>query len=244
MILPGFSPQSASGGENYSLVSGGSHSRTPGGRRRFLSALRCSVVTSQTASVFGIAGGAGFCHGAPNSSLAHESLGDLMSVNSSDKTLLYVEDDHGAIGLFAMATERVGVVFKTQIAKNLEEAFDVLKEQPKPMAILLDYSLGKFSAGDLLRWMRGRPDCAPIEVAILSGLDSEWQVKEAYEAGADYYLVKPSHFPELVEIVERINNGFRRPSKNLFLYQLVGSRAYREPMEITRAARSLRRRTD
>ena len=57
------------------------------------------------------------------------------------------------------------------------------------MAVLLDSSLGRFKGTDLLRWMQGSPQYSQTEVAVFSALDSERQVTESYDAGADYYLV-------------------------------------------------------
>ena len=74
------------------------------------------------------------------------------------------------------------------------------------------------------------PNIRRREVAVFSGLDSERQVAESYDAGADYYIVKPTAFESLVDVVDRINRGFLRPSKNLFLYPLVTSPSYRPPL--------------
>ena len=73
------------------------------------------------------------------------------------------------------------------------------------------------------------------EVAVFSGLDSERQVAESY-------LVKPAAFESLVDIADRINHGFVRPSKNLFLYPLVTSPAYRPPIGVAGIYDAMRQR--
>jgi DNA-binding response OmpR family regulator len=156
-----------------------------------------------------------------------------MKFDADAKTLLYVEDESDAVQLFQTAMQQVGAAFQLKVAAGLEAAFMVLDHaSARPMAVLLDYTLGRFKGTDLLRWMRGRPEYLQIEVAVFSGLDSERQVAESYKAGADYYLVKPTGFESLIDVVDRINRGFLRPSKNLFLYPLVTSPAYRPPLGV------------
>jgi DNA-binding response OmpR family regulator len=172
-----------------------------------------------------------------------KSLVRRMLENCRDRVLLYVEDDGEAVALFETAMRQCRPVFNLQIADGLEDAFHFLdRKQVKPMAVLLDFSLGKFKGSDLLRWMRARPQLSDLEVAVFSGLDSERQIKECYGAGADYYLVKPNSFSILLDIVDRVDRGFRQPAKNLFLYPLVMSPAYREPVTNSMIQRAWRKR--
>ena len=156
-----------------------------------------------------------------------------MKFDADAKTLLYVEDEPEAVQLFQVAMEQVGAVFQLEAAAGLEAALMVLdRAAARPMAVLLDFTLGRFKGADLLRWMRGRPEYSQTEVAVFSGLDSGRQVAESYDAGADYYIAKPAAFESLVDVVDRINRGFLRPSKNLFLYPLVTSPSYRPPLGV------------
>ncbi len=166
-----------------------------------------------------------------------------MKFDANAKTLLYVEDEPEAVQLFQTAMQSVGAVFQLEAAAGLEASFMVLdRATARPMAVLLDHTLGGFKGTDLLRWMRGRPEYFHTEVAVFSGLDSERQVVESYNAGADYYLAKPTAFESLVDIADRINRGFLRPSKNLFLYPLVASPAYRPPRGVAGIYDALRPR--
>ena len=166
-----------------------------------------------------------------------------MRFDADAKTLLYVEDEPEAVELFQTAMQQVGAGFQLEAAAGLEAAFMVLgRDAARPMAVLLDFSLGRFKGADLLRWMRGRLEYSQTEVAMFSGLDSERQVIESYDAGADYYVVKPTGFESLVDVVDRINRGFLRPSKNLFLYPLVTSPGYRPPIGVAGIYDAMRRR--
>ena len=146
-------------------------------------------------------------------------------------TLYYVEDDADAVALFYTAMRRLKAGFRLEIATGLEQAFDYFAGlRARPLAILLDHVLGQFDGDDLLRWMRQQPELAKIEVAVFSGDDQEARVASCYTAGANYFVMKPNSFTELLHIVQSIDEGFRRPSKNLFLYPLVGSAWYRPPV--------------
>jgi DNA-binding response OmpR family regulator len=145
-------------------------------------------------------------------------------------TLYYVEDDADAVALFYTAMRRVKAGFRLEIATGLEQAFDHFAGlRARPMAVLLDHVLGQFEGNDLLRWMRQQPGLAKIEVAVFSGDDGEARIANCYKAGANYFVMKPNSFTELVHIVQSLDQGFRKPSKNLFLYPLVGSVWYRPP---------------
>ena len=146
-------------------------------------------------------------------------------------TLYYVEDDADAVALFFTAMHRLKAGFRLEVATGLEQAFDYFAGlRARPLAVLLDHALGEFDATDLLRWMRQQPELAKIEVAVFSGNHHETRVASSYKTGANYFVMKPNSFTELLHIVQSIDDGFRKPSKNLFLYPLVGSAWYRPAM--------------
>src|SRR5688500_13123372 len=166
-----------------------------------------------------------------------------MTLDPDPKTLLYVEDDPEAVLLFQRAMKNVGATFQLEATPGLEAALMVLdRAKAAPMAVLLDHTLGRFKGTDLLRWMRGKSEYLLTEVAVFSGLDSQRQVIDSYDAGADYYLLKPTQFESLMDIADRINRGFTRPSKNLFLYPVVTSPCYRPPLAPARMYGALHRR--
>ena len=136
--------------------------------------------------------------------------------NPAASTLLYVEDDADARLLFEMATNAANAQFCLRFAESVSETRAYLagvggygdrRRFPLPRAILLDYALAAESAVALLRWMR-QTEGVETEVAIFSTSDTENQVRQCYAAGADYYLVKPTDYSRLVELVRVIDRGF------------------------------------
>jgi len=136
--------------------------------------------------------------------------------NPAASTLLYVGDDAGARVLFEMATSAASAQFRLRFAESVSEGRAYLagagrygdrRRFPLPVAILLDFALATNSAAELLRWMRQTQGVA-TEVAIFSTSDGENQIRECYAAGADYYLVKPTDYSRLVELVRVIDRSF------------------------------------
>ena len=140
----------------------------------------------------------------------------VSACNPATSTLLYVEDDPDARLLFEMATTAASAQFRLRFAASVSEAeaylageggFGDRRRFPQPGAILLDFALAADSAVEVLRWMR-QTQGLETEVAIFSTSDAEDTIRQCYAAGADYYLVKPSDYSRLVELVRVIDRGF------------------------------------
>ena len=136
--------------------------------------------------------------------------------NPGTSTLLYVEDDPDARLLFEMAGNAANARFRLRFAESVGETraylageggFGDRRRFPLPAAILLDFALAADSAVEVLRWMR-QTEGLETEVAIFSTSDTENQIRQCYAAGADYYLVKPTNYSRLVELVRVIDRGF------------------------------------
>jgi CheY-like chemotaxis protein len=56
---------------------------------------------------------------------------------------------------------------------------------------------------DVLRWMRENSERAVIPTIVLSSSNSPDDVKAAYQLGANAYLVKPTRFDDLQEMLTR-----------------------------------------
>ena len=147
--------------------------------------------------------------------------------NPGASTLLYVEDDADARLLFEMATNAANAQFRLRFAESVSEARAYLTGEgygdgrrfPLPSAILLDFALAADSAVELLQWMR-RTQGLDTEVAIFSTSDAENQIRQCYAAGADYYLVKPTDYSRLVELVSVIDRGFHSNGRHR-LFRIV-----------------------
>jgi DNA-binding response OmpR family regulator len=173
----------------------------------------------------------------PRTLVLRERTHMLPLCHPSTSTLLCVEDDADARLLFEMAVNAAKAQFHFRFAEGVNEAKAYLTGEadyadrqrfPLPDAILLDFTLGADSALDLLYWM-DQTECAQTEVAIFSASDAESQIKQSYAAGADYYLVKPTHYPRLVELVSIIDCCFHANSRQR-LFRVVTLPEFRRSM--------------
>ena len=122
----------------------------------------------------------------------------------NDKNLLLLEDSdefiENAIALFNM------FVKKTFVAKNIEEAFEILKNQ-KIDLIISDIHLKNESVLDFIEKFRLTNNEIPI--LVLSGYKDEDLLLKAMTLNLSGYLIKPIHFKVLMEAFEKCKNKIK-----------------------------------
>jgi CheY-like chemotaxis protein len=129
-------------------------------------------------------------------------------------TILQVEDDTNDVFLLKHAMKKAGMANPMQVASDGQEAMDYLKgvgkfadrEQfPLPGLVLLDLKLPYVMGLDVLKWIRQRPETAPV-VIILSASAEEEDIATAYALGANAFLTKPSEAGKLEGMVRAIKD--------------------------------------
>jgi CheY-like chemotaxis protein len=73
---------------------------------------------------------------------------------------------------------------------------------PLPCLLLLDLNMPRKSGLEVLGWVRAHAALAALPVVILTASSQESDVRNAYAAGANGYLVKPRKTDELLAIVK------------------------------------------
>jgi DNA-binding response OmpR family regulator len=121
--------------------------------------------------------------------------------------LLVVEDEHELATLMRGTLERAG--FAVDLAPDLTQARDHLG-LVRYDALVLDLALPDGDGLSLLR--RLRANGATVAVLVLTARDGPEDRVTGLDAGADDYLVKPFHMPELVA---RVRALLRRPNAAL-----------------------------
>jgi CheY-like chemotaxis protein len=79
-------------------------------------------------------------------------------------------------------------------------------QYPLPAFILLDLKLPGMHGLRLLRWIRSKKDLRLIPVVVLTNSADAADVRAAYEAGANSYLVKPADRTEIYRVVKIIQD--------------------------------------
>jgi CheY-like chemotaxis protein len=129
--------------------------------------------------------------------------------------VLLIEDEKTDVILISEAFERAGVQNPILSVSHGDEALALLEgvgeykdrtKYPLPAFILLDLKIPGMHGLQLLKWIRSRKDLRVIPVVILTNSADPTDIKSAYEAGANSYLLKPGDRKEIWRIVELIQN--------------------------------------
>lgn len=117
--------------------------------------------------------------------------------------LLVVDDEHDLAALIGRALERAG--FAVDVAPDLAQTRDHLAVA-RYDSVILDLSLPDGDGLSLLRHLRSSGSTVPV--LVLTARDAPEDRVTGLDAGADDYLVKPFHMPELIA---RVRALLRRP---------------------------------
>lgn len=146
--------------------------------------------------------------------------------------ILVVEDEPNLLEMLVTHLRQAG--FAVDAAPDGEEGLYLGGEYPIDLGII-DLGLPKLSGLELIRSLRDQGKAFPI---LILTARSEWQEKvEGLEAGADDYLTKPFHMPELLA---RVNALLRRAAGHAtpdiqagpIRVDLSAQRVYRDGSEI------------
>ena len=128
----------------------------------------------------------------------------------SRTTVLYVDDDSNDVLLLQHACRKAGIVCDLRTAADGDEAITYLRgidkysdrEQfPLPRLVVLDLKMPRVNGFEVLGWMRQIESFRRLPVVVLTSSNHEMDIKRAYDAGANSYLVKPVGFDALVDLV-------------------------------------------
>lgn len=129
-------------------------------------------------------------------------------------TILHVEDDSNDVLLFHHACLKAGITLNLQAVADGDEAITYLRggdrfvnreQYPLPHLILLDLKMPRVNGFEVMSWLRREEKFRRLPVVVLSSSNHEADVKRAYDAGANSYLVKPVDFNALVALVKMVH---------------------------------------
>ena len=125
------------------------------------------------------------------------------------KKILLIEDDedHADIITEIMLDNHNGIEKDIMLMRDGQEAIDYLKKAEtnsdnneifKIELVLLDLNLPKVEGMDILKFMKKSPRLRSVPVVILSTSSDKKTIAQAYENGADSFIVKPVSYDEFV----------------------------------------------
>jgi DNA-binding response OmpR family regulator len=128
--------------------------------------------------------------------------------------ILLVENDKDYIYLLEQAFRRAEIRNPLKIARYGNEAILYLRgvgiysdrrNYPLPSLVILDLTNPDGSAMVLLGWIREHPDFVRVPILILAGPGQEKEVQNAFDRGANAYLIKRENLSELTAAIDTLD---------------------------------------
>jgi len=129
----------------------------------------------------------------------------------ADRTVLVVDDSGEDVNLIRVAFRESGFNNAIQAVSD-PETLQFLKGEGDyanranfsfPRLIILDHRMPG-DALDVIRWVRRRSDLQFLPVVVFTGSENPNYEKEARDAGANAFHIKPQNFQEFVAVIKRI----------------------------------------
>ncbi len=121
--------------------------------------------------------------------------------------ILFIDDDRDEIEIFGEALRNVNSNIQLVSFNSSTKFMNVIKESDIELhfnIIFLDLNMPLFTGMDCLMAIRKSPKWAKARVIIYTTSNSEKDISEAYEKGANLYIQKPNTIIELQQIIEKV----------------------------------------
>ena len=129
--------------------------------------------------------------------------------------ILLCEDSREDVFLVRNAFAKAGFSHVIVEARNGQQAVNYLsgsglyadrRKHPLPDLVLLDLRMPLMDGFEVLAWLKTRGDLGWLPVVVLSASDLPADQERARKLGADDYLVKPSEWKDLVQVVQDLHD--------------------------------------
>jgi len=128
------------------------------------------------------------------------------------KRILLVEDKAKDVELTLEALEDHHLANQVIVVRDGVEALDYLKARGKfagrsdghPAVVLLDIKMPRMNGLEVLRRVKADPQLKKIPIVMLTSSREEPDLKEAYQLGANAYVVKPVDFGQFTDVVRQV----------------------------------------
>jgi CheY-like chemotaxis protein len=136
--------------------------------------------------------------------------------------ILVAEDDEDYVILIKQVFAKAHVPNPIHVVWNGEEAISYLKgegkysnrdEFPLPDIFLLDLKMPRVNGFEVLRWVRAQPTLSSLRILVLTSSDEIRDVNEAYQLGANSFLVKPLDFEDFTHLSRLIADFWFKASR-------------------------------
>jgi two-component system response regulator len=123
--------------------------------------------------------------------------------------ILLVDDNIDDIDLTILALKKNNIMNVVEVAKNGEEAIELLHAEenqlkPLPSIVLMDINMPKMNGLEALKRIRSHPRTSALPVVILTSSKEEQDIIDGYGNGANSYIRKPVDFLKFVDAVKQL----------------------------------------
>jgi len=125
---------------------------------------------------------------------------------------IIMADDSGSdVSLVSFALKEAGFNNPIQWIKDGNTLIHYLTQnqmvKEMPLLIVIDWNMPGTNTLEVLKWIRSQPEYLNVLIVVLTGSENPVHKKLAYEAGANWHVVKSAAFGELTDLIRRIK-GF------------------------------------
>jgi CheY-like chemotaxis protein len=125
-------------------------------------------------------------------------------MNEESKKIILADDDPDDVEFFQQAVSDVCSDIDLAIATDGSLLLDLLAKKPLPVGIVLDLNMPVKSGRECLSEIRSNTAFDKVPVFILSTSCQKQEIDFCLSNGANYYLVKPSSYEGLKEMIKGI----------------------------------------
>ncbi|MEO1064229.1 MAG: response regulator [Actinomycetota bacterium] len=123
----------------------------------------------------------------------------------SELSAVIVDDDPFDCELLDTTFGQLAFPVATTFIDDGRAAYERLSSgELRPDVVMVDLNLPGMLGTDLISRLRENPATATLHVVVLSSSATSWDVRNAYQAGADAYHVKPFDVADMRDLLETI----------------------------------------
>jgi CheY-like chemotaxis protein len=128
-------------------------------------------------------------------------------------TVLLVEDNPRDVRLTQRAFKQAGLPHELRVVRDGDEALAYLHREgvyqdplsaPRPDVMLLDLNLPRMGGHELLHAVKQDSRFKQLPIIVLTTSERPDDVRQAYDAGANAYLLKPVEFSRFTAVIEQL----------------------------------------
>jgi CheY-like chemotaxis protein len=148
----------------------------------------------------------------------------MKMASTSSLKVLFVDDDTDESYLFNEALEQSELPIFLSRAHDGNQLLNALNTGPLPDLILMDINMPYKDGIEALEEIRSNPKYKDVFIIIYSITADSTSIKNAFEKGADLYLIKPDDFEGMLAVVKKVYSmdwkNFDRPTLDQFVLDL------------------------